>query len=210
MDEILVEGRVVASGTTEAQVLQYDRLMRPGHRGEEDWRMTGARLRRERESVASSGSRQMWNVGDWLVAGEDDVFRRMKKQTIRKWASEITGYSQHTLVMAVSVARKVHVTRRVDGLSWWHHLAAARLPAAEQARWLCEAAEQGWSVRELRERLERSGHTASRRRPRRGERLIRQVVALGPGEVEEDLLVQLTDWLDRQRRERVSGAARRG
>jgi hypothetical protein len=196
---------VVAIGTNEAQVLHYDRLIRAGHQREEDWRMTGARLRRERENVDSSGSRQMWNVGDWLVAGEDDVFRRMKKQMIRKWASQITGYSQHTLVMAVSVARKIDATQRVDGLSWWHHLAVARLPAPEQARWLCEAAERGWSIRELRERLARSGHTSSRRRPRRGELLIKQVVALSPGEVEEDLLVQLTDWLDRQRRVSTAG-----
>lgn len=192
----------MAIGTNSARLLAHDHVFRVRDQREEDWRMTGAKLRHQREGVLASGSRQMWSVGDWLMAGEDDVFRRMKKQTIRKWAAEITGYSQHTLVMAVSVARKIDPTARVDGLSWWHHLAVARLPKDDQARWLCQAAELGWSVRELRTRLARSGHTSSRSRPRRGELLIKQVVALRPGEVEEHLLAQLHDWLDEQRRNR--------
>lgn len=197
----------MAIGTDSARLLSHDRLFRVGDQREEEWRMTGARLRHQREGVLASGSRQMWSVGDWLMSGEDDVFKRVKRQTIRKWAAEITGYSQHTLAMAVSVARKVDPTVRVDGLSWWHHLTVARLPSAEQAHWLCQAAERGWSVRELRARLARSGCASSRSRPRRGELLIKQVVALGPGEVEEHLLAQLHDWLERQRQDRRVPAA---
>jgi hypothetical protein len=188
----------LAIGTNSA-LLAHDQLFRVRDQREQEWRLTGARLRRQREGVLSSGSRQMWSVGDWLMAGEDDVFRRVKKRTIRKWAAEITGYSQHTLVMAVSVARKIDPSVRVDGLSWWHHLTVARLQSDEQAQWLCQAAEHGWSVRELRTRLARSGHMASRRPPRRGELLIRQVVALRPGEVDDHLLAQLRAWLDEQR-----------
>lgn len=173
----------------------------------EDWRMTGLDLRRERERGERTRSGQMWIVGDWLLAGEDRIFNRLKKQTIRKLAAEITGYSQHTLVMAVSVARKVDPSVRVDGLSWWHHLAVARLPAPEQAHWLCHAAEHGWSLRELRTRLRLHGHTSSRSRPRRAEQLVRQVVALDPTEVGDDLLAQLHRWLDAHLPDRRSAAS---
>jgi hypothetical protein len=140
----------------------------------------------------------MWSVGDWLVVGEDRVFNRLKRRTIRQLAAEITGYSQHTLVMAVSVSRKVDPAARVDGLSWWHHLAVARMPRPEQVHWLCQAAEHGWSVRTFRVRLGQHGRTASRGRRPRGEQLVQQVVALSPGEVGDDLLAKLRDWLATQ------------
>jgi hypothetical protein len=189
-------------GTPEVRLPTYDQLARTDEQSADDWRMTGINLRRERERGDAARSRQMWSVGDWLMLGEDRVFNRLKKQRVRKLAAEITGYSQHTLVMAVSVARKVDPSVRVDGLSWWHHLAVARLPKPEQADWLCQAAEHGWSIRALRARLRQHGRTSSRPRPRRGEQLIQQVVALGPGEVGDDLLAQLHDWLDTQLRDR--------
>jgi hypothetical protein len=181
-------------------LLINEHLVRVGEQAEEDWRMVGFKLRAERESVTSAGSRQMWSVGDWLTAGEDRVFNRLKKQTVRQVAAQITGYSQHTLVMAASVSRKVGPSVRVDGLSWWHHLVVARLPETEHAHWLCQAAEQGWSVRELRTRLSRVGQTPPRWRRHRGEQLVTQLVALGPGEVRADLLAQLQGWLDQQLR----------
>lgn len=199
-------------GTGEARLAPHGEWGVAEGQSADEWRLIGANLRRERERGEALRSRQMWSVGDWLMAGEDRVFNRLKKRTIRKFAAEITGYSQHTLVMAVSVARKVDPSVRVDGLSWWHHLAVAGLPMAEQAHWLCQAAEQGWGVRELRTRLRQHGRTSSRGRQRRGEQLVQQVVELNPGEVNDDLLAQLRDWLDRQlqhRRIRLADPPRR-
>jgi hypothetical protein len=185
-------------------------LLFTGGQSEEEWRTVGARLRRERETADAAGSRQMWSVGDWLMAGEDRIFDRIKKRTIRRWAAEITGYSQHTLVMAVSVARKIDPSLRVDGLSWWHHLTVARLPQPEQSHWLSEAAERGWSVRELRAQLALHGHTSSRRRRPRGDQLIQQIVALNPDEVGDEVLWQLRDWLDKHSGERRVALAESG
>lgn len=186
------------SGVLEARLLEYEQPARANGETADDWRRIGVGLRREHERGEANRSRQMWCVGDWLIAGEDRIFSRLKKRTVRKLAVEITGYSQHTLVMAVSVSRKIDPSVRVDALSWWHHLAVAGLPADEQARWLCEAAEYGWSIRALRSRLSEQGRTSSRSRQPRGEQLVRQVVALGPGEVGDDLLAQLHTWLNEQ------------
>ncbi len=196
-------------GTSEPRLSVYGQLVRADGGSAEEWRLTGINLRRERERGETTRSRQMWTIGDWLIAGEDRVFIKLKKRTIRKFAAEITGYSQHTLVMAVSVARKVDPAVRVDGLSWWHHLVVARMPKPEQAQWLCQAAEHGWSIRDLRARLRQHGHTVSRGRRRRGEQLVQQVVALSPGDVGDDLLAQLHDWLDRQLRDRPGPLAER-
>src|SRR5205807_8955249 len=100
------------------------------------WYEAGDQLARGRRQLDSTGSRQMWEIGDWLVAGEDDVFKHLNRRRVRELAAGVTGYARHTLTMAASVARKVEPSRRVDGLTWWHHLAVASLDPDGQTDWL--------------------------------------------------------------------------
>jgi hypothetical protein len=143
----------------------------------------------------------MWEVGDWLLAGEDDVFKNLNRSRVRELASEVSGYSRHTLRMAVSVARKVDRSVRVDGLTWWHHLCVADGTSDEQRHWLTMAGEAGWSVPRLRSELgaaQRAEDSArhSRRASRRIARVVRDLLALRRDDVPDELLSQLRQWLD--------------
>ena len=57
----------------------------------EAWERVGHGLAQSRNQVETSGSRQMWAVGDWLVVGEDVLLRHLKKRRIRQEAARITG-----------------------------------------------------------------------------------------------------------------------
>ena len=161
----------------------------------EAWCQMGVSLAQRRAQITGMGSRQMWEVGDWLVAGEDRAYRHLNRIKVRALAADITGYSRHTLTMAVSVSRKVKPSVRVDGLSWWHHLAVAKLDEAEQAVWLARAAEQEWSVRQLREQL----NASSSPRPRiRATRLIGELVKLSLTDLPESARTELYEWWARQ------------
>jgi hypothetical protein len=165
---------------------------------ERAWRHAGAELASRYRQLQGTGSRQMWDVGDWLVAGEEQVFRAMTRVAVRELASRITGYSRHTLAMAASVSRKVDPSIRIDGLTWWHHLAVARLGAAQQSEWLVRAAELEWSVRTLREHLRRAsgnGATGSH-----SAELVQQLVRLRREQIPDALVPRLRDWWERELR----------
>src|SRR6266566_9882650 len=116
IDAIAIENR------PEVKAVQGRSLLTP-----ETWRAVGEQLARKRGNLGHAGSRQMWDIGDWLRDGEDEVFKQLKRSRVRTMASGITGYSRHTLSMAASLARKMGPSMRIDGLTWWHHLAVARL-----------------------------------------------------------------------------------
>jgi hypothetical protein len=141
----------------------------------------------------------MWEVGDWIVNGEDVVLRSLKKQKIRQVAAEISGYSGHTLRMAASVARKVEPDIRIDGLSWWHHQSVAKLEKEGQARWLTRAAEAGWSVRDLRDNLRQQGITTTVSERTRHERLILELTRLHWNEIDGTLMAELRRWWESER-----------
>lgn len=165
----------------------------------EDWRHTGTQLARSSHQIEATGSRQMWEVGDWLLTGEDIVFKNLKKSKVRQMAAEITGYSLHTLRMAASVARKIKSSMRIDGLSWWHHLSVANLDEKGQAVWLTRAAEEGWSVHELRSRLRAQVPQASRPPRRvRTSRLVLELTQLHRDEIGNELLGKLREWWQKE------------
>jgi hypothetical protein len=137
----------------------------------------------------------MWAVGDWLLEGEVHILKGKKRSKVRELAAELTGYSTHTLTMAASVARKVDPSMRIDGLSWWHHLAVAQLASEEQARWLVRAAEDDWSVARLREELrDSSPMTARPSMTRRADWLVSQLVRLTRDEIPDGVLTELHRW----------------
>jgi hypothetical protein len=157
------------------------------------WQDRGRRLALSSAEITVSKSRHMWEMGDWLVAGEDAVFRNLKKDAVRHMAAEISGYSRHTLTMAASVARKVEPSVRVGGLSWWHHLLVASLDKSEQNNWLSHAAEEEWSVHTFRAKLQDLNHKA-RRSPNRSQRLVLELTKLQRDDIDEELHEVLSRW----------------
>lgn len=162
------------------------------------WHEVGRRLARSRGQQEMAGSRQMWAVGDWLVAGENVVFPHLKKSSVRGMAAEISTYSRHTLSMAASVARKFEPSMRIDELTWWHHLVVAGQAPADREMWLRRAVDQGWSPRQLRERITAGGPDLAPVPSRRSRSTIARFLQLRREEIDQDLVAQLRDWWQRE------------
>lgn len=90
-------------------------------------------------------SRQWW-VGDALVYAE----RRFGEDTFSQLA-EALELEPHTLTNYRYVSSSVEPSRRRDDLSWSHHAEVARLTPARQKSALTKAADEGWTVRQLRD-----------------------------------------------------------
>jgi hypothetical protein len=140
----------------------------------------------------------MWCVGDWLIAGQDRVYANLTKTKVREMAAALTGYSRNTLRMAAAVARQFEPDMRINGLTWWHHLAVLGLDSENRERLLTRSAEEEWSVNALRAEVRRSKAPGSRRQTGRPRRLVRQVTQLSREELDDELLAELRDWLHRQ------------
>jgi hypothetical protein len=140
----------------------------------------------------------MWALGDWVLDGEQEVFKSLKRAHLRRMATEISGYSSHTIAMAVSVSRRVSVSIRIDGLTWWHHLAVAKMVPEDQLAWLTRAAEECWSVARLRAELRAAGMLKARSRPRSASTAIEQLVRLRREDIPPKLLDHLTEWWQRE------------
>jgi hypothetical protein len=164
------------------------------------WIATGRQLGVHRKQHQSSGSRLMWDIGDWLLEGEETVLKHEKRPTIRDFASQLTGYSRHTLTMAASVSRRVSPARRIEALSWWHHLVVANLGGDQQSEWLTRAVEYEWTVPRLRQELRASmpGIGPERPSPRKGDRVVRRLVELKREQISDALLAELGDWWQRE------------
>ncbi|TMC08211.1 MAG: DUF1016 domain-containing protein [Chloroflexi bacterium] len=162
------------------------------------WREAGRQIAADRHGVARRASNQMWVVGDWLLRGEDQVFANLNRRRVRMLASEVTGYSRHTLTMAVSLARRFRPGGRVDGLTWWHHLLVAKLSETEQEAWLTRAAEEEWSVRTLRERLRDAAVIARKPPALRPERLVSELTRWRRSELPEPTVEELRRWWERE------------
>jgi hypothetical protein len=83
-------------------------------------------------------------IGDWLVYG-DATFRQGPAASrvatdAYDAAIQATGLDRTTLQNYAYVARRVSRNRRNDALAWEHHKVVAKLPVAEQRRWLALAA----------------------------------------------------------------------
>jgi hypothetical protein len=161
---------------------------------EDSWMRAGQELGRRRTQLGVTRSAQMWMVGDWLLAGEDRVLRNKKRSATRDAAARLTGYSKHTLTMSASVARKFDPSRRVDGLTWWHHLTVAGLEPDQQTHWLTNAAEGDWSVARLRDELRAAGRTRTDARSRRARAAVRGLTRLSRSEIPEPILAELRGW----------------
>lgn len=98
----------------------------------------------------------MWWIGDWLRFGE----RRWGERYAQ--AIDTTGKSYGTLRNAASVATAFgDLSRRRDSLSWSHHAEVAALPVGAGDRLLRLAEDEGWSRKDLRQRVSQAKVTAS-------------------------------------------------
>lgn len=107
------------------------------------WEQIGAKLGKMSTGV-------QWALGDWIAFGE----RRFKlsKSAVTKIAKKV-GYTFDSLMNLASVSRKVDRSLRNERLSYSHHVAVAALEQKEQEQFLSKAAQEGWSIKQLREEI---------------------------------------------------------
>lgn len=86
-----------------------------------------------------------WWLGDWVFYGQWQYGKKYIQ------AVELTGLDEGTLRNYSSVAGRFNLSRRRDNLSFGHHASVVSLPLEEADRFLEQAAENGWSIRELRD-----------------------------------------------------------
>jgi hypothetical protein len=83
-------------------------------------------------------------IGDWLVYGHANFRKAPAASRVATdaydAAIQATGLDRTTLHNYAYVARRVSRNRRNEVLAWEHHKVVAKLPAAEQSRWLSLAA----------------------------------------------------------------------
>lgn len=92
-----------------------------------------------------------WWIGDWVNFGERKYGEKYAQ------AMDATGLDYGRLRVIASVCRNVDLLLRSNNLSFSHHQLVAPLPAEDQERWLTLAADEGLSVRGLKERLAGDG-----------------------------------------------------
>jgi len=89
---------------------------------------------------------QFW-IGDWINAN----WGRYEHGKYEE--AEKLGYERKTLNKYQQVSKNIEFTLRRVNLSWTHHEMVAYLPPDKQSYWLNKAAENNWSVRELRDAI---------------------------------------------------------
>jgi N6-adenosine-specific RNA methylase IME4 len=110
---------------------------------EKDWSAWGPTLKSVEHSI-------MWWIGDWLLFGESRKLKWGEKYTK---AEEATGRSYGVLAQAKYVADKYDFSSRLEKLGWAHHQAAASVTPDVRRDLLRQAADCGWSVRELKAKV---------------------------------------------------------
>lgn len=82
-------------------------------------------------------------IGDWLVYGDANFRKGPAASRVATDAYDAaiqsTGLDRTTLHNYAYVARRVARNRRSEAMAWEHHKVVAKLPVAEQHRWLALA-----------------------------------------------------------------------
>ncbi len=123
---------------------------------DDEWTALGHRIGR---MVKAS----MFMIGDWLIHREEELGgglkygrRKMSEEIERRYemATKITGLSTETLEKAASVCRNVANGLRRRNLYFEHHYTVAKLPPAEQDKWLALAEKHNMGKRRLARSIE--------------------------------------------------------
>lgn len=126
-------GEIVVGG----YVLTPTGLVSRGEVTEQNWREAGSII------FKLDGAIQ-WLIGDYLLSGE-----REWGKTIDQLAAEL-GRAKGTLYNCYYVASNVDFSLRNETLTFNHHYAVAKETPEMQTYWLNMAAENDWSVKQLR------------------------------------------------------------
>jgi len=102
-----------------------------------EWLATGRRL-------GAIGRCSQWWIGDWIRYGTAQWGEKYAE------AARVTGYDVASLRNMAWVASCFDVSLRSDKLTWSHHVLLAPLEPDQQRHWLERAAEEGFSVTDLR------------------------------------------------------------
>ena len=89
----------------------------------------------------------MWYLGDWRNYG-DKRFGEAASQ-----AFEVLGVAYQTAANAKWLSKAFPFDERVPELTWSHHAVVASLPSEARAYWLRLAAQNGWTVSQLKAAL---------------------------------------------------------
>jgi hypothetical protein len=90
-----------------------------------------------------------WMIGDWLVYGDNHKWG----ETIRRVAVEFDKEIS-TIYVYKSIAANVLI--RIKDLSFGHHQVVAPLEADAQVKWLTDAAQNKWSINQLRDAINKA------------------------------------------------------
>lgn len=101
------------------------------------------------------GGAIQWLIGDWLNYGT-----RAWGKTYEEVASA-TGYEVPTLYNLAFVCSKVHFSLRNEKLSFAHHMLVAGKQPVMQQYWLRKAADEGWTVAQMRRLMKETPPTLS-------------------------------------------------
>jgi len=101
----------------------------------QQWRDEGLKLGERARALRIEKEQLQFDIGDWLVKGEDNRFCRDYKE-----AETITGYSVSSLRTFAYVARHVPACIRMHGMPWGAHQLVAPLKKVEDQRRVLEKA----------------------------------------------------------------------
>jgi hypothetical protein len=90
------------------------------------WKRKGEGLFRRHQDALAAHETSQWDVGDWLVEGEDDFGKKAYEA-----AEEVTGWKRGTLYNVVFVVRRFPANsslRSETRLKWSHFKELARIP----------------------------------------------------------------------------------
>lgn len=128
-------------------------LQIPADLAYEDWAKTGRQISGILDSSA-------WWLGDWLVFGKANYADRYQL------AIQHAGLRYQTLRNYAWVSRRFPTDRRRAKLSFRHHAEVASLQLEEQERLLDLAEREQWTIKHLRNAIQRSrGGEADQREP---------------------------------------------
>ncbi|MCA1457759.1 hypothetical protein I6F35_32020 [Bradyrhizobium sp. BRP22] len=123
-----------------AEISQTGLFMPPGLHIEQ-WKAIGKRLMTIETGI-------QWALGDWWVYGHHNYGNRAE-------AAKKLPYEFGSLMNLGTVARKFPPSLRNEALSFSHHVAVAALEPNDRVSWLKKAAAMHWSVKRLRDELDK-------------------------------------------------------
>ncbi len=101
-------------------------------------------------SISRINASLMFWLGDLLLGG---IKNYGDKSKISAQAQAEADYSFDSCMIAIRVCESVPLCRRLQSLSFYHHLEVSKLSAGDQEIWLSTAETNGWSVSNLRQAI---------------------------------------------------------